>query len=381
MTGLTDAGFVPARLDEIRSDLEDAFRVAFGNNVQVSATSVFGQIIAIMAERYADLWEQSELVYSSAYLNGATGAALDDLLAIVGGARPGPTFSIVTLTLGGTPATSVPAGSIFADAEGIQWITDATAIIGGGGTVDVEASPALEGPIVGLSGTITEIVTPVAGLTSVTNALDADVGRFAYSDAQARSLTQQLARSGGGSSLEGLRALLLRLDDVTEVAIAENTSDVPDVDGRPGHSFEAVVRGGDDQSIADLIWSAKPAGIETVGTEASVVVDAAGDNQDVNWSRPVEIDIYIEVTYSTGDGFPLDGEDLIEAAILEYGDSFTVGKDVIPFEFIQRIEVPGITDLFLAVGLSASPINDTPLVISRTQLAVFDSSRTTFIVV
>lgn len=373
---LSAAGFVPRTLDEIRTELEAAFRAAFGDNVQIGASSVFGQIIGIMAERFADLEALTQLVYSSAFVDGATESSLDDLAALLAVVRPAATYSTVTLTLGGTPTTAIAAGSIAEDAEGIQWITQALATIGGGGTVDVEARPANTGPIVGRAGTINTIATPIAGWSTVTNALDADVGRAVASDSELRTLIRLTARAGG-SSLEGLRAQLLRLDGVTEVEIAENASHFPDADGRPPHSFEAVVIGGDDQEIADQIWYAKPAGIQTVGTETVVVVDAAGDNQDVNFSRAVEVEIWIEVDYTPGDGFPADGEDQILEALLDYGNTYLVGQDVLAIRLLQRIEVEGLDAMTIRIGTSANPLNDNPIRISRTGRAVLDSSRIT----
>jgi uncharacterized phage protein gp47/JayE len=374
---LSAAGFVPRTLDEIRTELEAAFRAAFGDNVQIEASSVFGQIIAIMAERFADLEALTELIYSSAFVDGATGSSLDDLAALMATVRPAATYSTVTLTLGGTPATAIVAGSIAEDAEGIQWITQALATIGGGGTVDVEARPATTGPIVGRAGTITTIATPIAGWSTVTNALDADVGRAVASDSELRTLIRLTARSGGGSSLEGLRAQLLRLDGVTEVEIAENASFFADSDGRPPHSFEAVVIGGTDQEIADQIWYAKPAGIQTVGTETVVVVDAAGDNQNVNFSRVVDVNVWIEVDYTPGDGFPSDGAAQILEALLDYGDTFLIGQDVLAIRLLQKIEVEGLDDMEIRIGTAVNPLNDNPIRISRTQRAVFDSSRIT----
>jgi uncharacterized phage protein gp47/JayE len=377
MSGLTSAGFVPKRLDEIRDELEASLKAALGANLQVGADSVVGVLIGIFAERESDLWELMERLFSAGTLGGATESALDDLAALVGVVRPGPTRSVAVLTLGGTPAASIPAGSTSTDANGISWIHDDTVILDGGGAGTTTASPSEVGPIEGASGTINEIGTPVTGWTTVTNAEDADLGRLAYSDSALRTLIRLTNRTGGGATADGLRALLLRLDDVTEAEVIWNDSDYPDTDGRPGHSFEAVVRGGDDQQIAETIWSAKPNGIATFGDETDVVVDAAGDNQNVNWSRPEDVNVYVEIDYTPTDGFPEDGEALIEEAILDYGSSFVLGQDVIAFQIVQHIEVPGILDLEIRIGKLASPSTDSPITITRKQLADFDSSRIT----
>ncbi len=384
MSGLTSAGFEAKRLDDIRTELEADFRDAFGANVQIDPQSVFGQIIGIMSEREASIWELAELTYNSGFLTTASGAALDQLGALAGVSRPPAVFSQVTLHLSGTNGTNVPSGSRASDPDlDIEWITQSTVVIGPTG-VDVLARPATAGAIVGLAGTIDNIVTPISGWTGVTNALDATVGREAYNDAAYRNLIHLTMRSGGGSTVDGMRALLLRVglggaNPVTEVAVVENATDLPDIDGRPSHSFEAVVRNGTDAEIAAMIWAAKPAGITMVGSSSMVIVDSAGDNQTIYFSRPTDRNIWVDVAYEPGDGFPTDGQALIQAAILSYGGTFVMGKDVFSIQIAQQIEVPGLESMAIEVGIAASPSADR-VIIPRTHLARFDSSRIVFTV-
>lgn len=376
--GLTADGFLLMRLEDVRADLEDALRTELGQNIQLDATSVLGQIVGVMCERFADLWELQEQVYASAYLNGASGAALDDLLALAAIARLAATFSVVTLTLGGTNGTPIPAGSVVADPElNVQWTTLTDATISGG-TATTTAQASTTGAIQGLAGTITEIRSPITGWTSVANAADAVLGRDVQSDASARTTFKTMMRAAGGNSPDGLAALLLRLDGVTEAVIIENEHIYEDSDGRPPKSFESVVRGGDDQEIADTIWSGKPAGIETTGSETTAVLDTAGASHDVQWSRPSDTEIYMVVNYATETGFDEDGEAQILAAILDLASSFVVGQDVVPFKFIQHIEVENIAELSIFVGTSPGPVSDDPVVIAKNALAQFDSSRITF---
>ena len=379
--GLTTQGFNPARLEDVRTALEDAFKAEFGQNIRVDDQSVNGQLIGIFAEVFADLWEAAEDTYSAAYIGSAVDQSLDDLVALAGISRLGATFSSVIMTLTGTPTTPVPAGTIFRDPiSGVRWVTAADATIGGGGTTTVNASPESSGPVIGLAGTITEIVTPVTGLDSVTNQLDATVGRTAETDAALRTRFILSFRIGGGSSVEAIRAVLLNLDDVSEAFVIENPSDIVDAEGRPPHSVEAVVRGGDEQEIIDAIWLAKAAGIEAFGTNvAGFAVDSQGDNQAIGFTRPTEIDIWIEVEYEALDTAPLDIEALAQAEILEFGSGFTTGQDVLPFRFIQNIETFGFQTMTFKVGLAPNPPFDDPLVISTRQLADFDSSRIAFV--
>lgn len=378
--GLTLDGFNPMRLQDVFDQLADDLRAQWGQNIRTDDRSVIGQLIGVFAERLGDLWAESENVYAAAYLHSATGAALDDLVALAAIARREATLSLVTLSLSGTNGTLIPAGSIVRDPETLErWVTLADATIAAG-VATTTANPERTGPVIANASTLTEIVTPISGWTSVTNPLDAERGRDQESDAALRARFLLTMRIGGGSAVEAIRASILRLESVLECLVIENES-IEVVDGMPPKSFECVVRGGTDQEIVNAIWFGKPAGIETTGNTSGTALDSVGDPHTVEFTRPSERAIYMIVRYTPLSEFEDDGEAQIEEAILDFASTFTVGKDVISFEFVQHIEVPNIEDLEILIGFMAGPTDDATLAIARREIATFDSSRITFEVV
>ena len=244
------------------------------------------------------------------------------------------------------------------------------------------------GPIEALSGTLTEIVTPVSGWASVTNAEDADEGRNTETDEELRTRRAQSLQVAGSGTVESIRARLREVTNVEDAFVIENRTDSTDGSGRPSHSFEVVVAGGLDQDIADTLWEHKPAGIETYGTENINVTDSQGNTQVINFSRATEIYMHVKVTYTkyTEETFPSDGESQIEDNVLEYGQTHSIGEDVIVQRFFGPIfEVPGIATVTVEIATSAtaggSPgaYQTTNLAISQTETAVFDSSRITIV--
>lgn len=378
--GLTAVGFNPKRLTDIRAELDAEIRAAFGNNTRTDDESVIGVLTGIVAEQLAYAWEEMERAALVAHVLGAAGTYLDDLVGLANIQRLGATYSEATLTLTGTPSTAVPAGSQVRDSSGTVWTTTALATIGGGGTTTVTARPDSTGPIRALAGTLTEIVTPVSGWSSVTNAADATLGRTQESDAALRVRFLGAFRSTNGSSDEAIRAALLRVSGVTEALVISNRSDITDSEGRPPHSVECIVAGGDDQAVADAIWAAIPAGIQPYGTtESDSVTDSAGDTQTVLWTRPSDLNIYFEVHYSVLPSAPADVEALVQAELLAYGASFLIGQDVVPLEFIQRVETTGLRTFELRTGTASSPTAEAEVSVSRRQRADFDSSRIAFV--
>jgi hypothetical protein len=91
--------------------------------------------------------------------------------------------------------------------------------------------------------------------------------------------------------------------DVLQAFVIENETDVTDGFGRPPHSFEVIVVGGDDQEIGQTIFDTKPIGINTYrvpGADGRTVqvTDSQGTVHDINFSRGNDIRMYtiIDVT-------------------------------------------------------------------------------------
>ena len=54
MAGLTSAGFEAKTLADIQAEIEADFKASFGASIDVTAQSVFGQLIGIISEREAE---------------------------------------------------------------------------------------------------------------------------------------------------------------------------------------------------------------------------------------------------------------------------------------------------------------------------------------
>lgn len=372
--GLTADGFVPKTLQVLKTELEDRWRTEFGQNADVSAESPDGQLIGIMAERLASVWEQLLAVYQAGNVGSAIGAALDEKAALAGITRREAQASTVTVTLHGTNGTVVPAGTVIRIADTLTRWTLATGTIGVGGTVDVLATAEETGVIQALSGSTWEIVNAVTGLTSVTNALDADLGSDRETDS---ILRQRIRRDQQAVSpvLNAIRKAVENLDGVFEVEVFENALDFEDAEGRPPHSFEVIVRGGDSTEIAESIWALKADGIRTYGLTSANVTDALGQIVPVYFTRPSDVDVYVTAEITADSAFPADGVAQVEAAILAYESKVRTGADIVGFKIVQAIDVEGIHDLTLYLGTSANPSLSLPISIGDREIAAFDSSR------
>lgn len=474
--GITPQGFVRKRLADIRPELISQFEAEFGS-IDVSAGSVFGVIIGIMAKEFADEWELLEAVYFSLYPSSADGTSLDNVGDFTGVKRLAATQTIGVIQATGDLGTAINIGAVFSVVNvgdrftvsdnrtinaatavrvliDIDTVTDSinydvtinisTSTFNSGigatkesiaaglvaqillspeninaidnldGTFFVESPdftvefaailtaemvfitatnnvPVIAeqfGKIQGLADTVTVIETPLSGLNSVNNDLDFTVGREIETDTEFRIRRSASLQVTGAGTVEAIRSRLLQVIGVTAAFVEENDTDIIDGDGRPPHSFESIVAGGDDQDIADLLWLIKPAGIQTTGTETIPVIDSQGGTHNILFSRATEIFLHVRITLTLTpeETYPVNGDQLVADNVLAYGQTSTIGVDVYVQRFYAPVyEVQGIATALIEIA--TSPLAGDPpgafqtvnLPISNTEVAVFDSGRITVI--
>jgi len=323
--GVTTTGFVIKRLAIIKAEIETALKSAtsWGTAVNLSADGPLGQLIGLFAEREALIWELAQAVYDAMYPDSAAGAALDNVCAMIGVERRSSSRSVVTLTCTGTPGTTIGVDKYISTVPGSnRFYTSVASVIGVGGTVEVVCYSDELGPIAASANTLTDIITKVTGWTSCANAKDAVLGDDTEIDYNLRLRRLQSLQVGGKSTVGGMYANLLQnIDGVEQVSVIENDTDSIDSDGRPPHSIECVVKGGDDTEIAELIWSLKPAGIQTCGTSDDVVTETVTDDEgyghDVTFSRPSDINIWVHIEINVdGSEFNVGSDQKVKVKIL-----------------------------------------------------------------
>jgi len=392
--GLTVDGFVPKTLDIIQSEVDAALKSALGSQINTLPQSVLGQLKNIFAERETLLWELAEAIYNSQYPASAEGTSLDNVAALTGLTRLPATNSTVTVTLTGTQGTVIPTGTVFSVSGNttVKFATNEEVIIGASPT-DAACTATATGELVANAGTLTVIDNPIAGLTSVTNAEDAVIGRDLETDAEFRIRRNNRLQISLAGPLEAIRSALLELNEdetkpeLESVILFENYTNVEDAAGRPPKSFEAIIyqAGGvisRDQEIANVIFAAKPAGIETYGTVTKTVADSQGFDHTIKFSRPVETNIYLELDLTVTDDYPLDGDDQVKAAMVAWGNALGAGQDVIVYPALmgQLLTISGIIDVVVRIGTAPNPTLDDNIDIDDgsggdVELSRWDTSR------
>lgn len=390
--GVTPTGFNRPSDDEIRAEVVQRARDIYGP-INTGPESGIGQQIAAQVERESLIWSAMEAVYLSQYPDSAAGRSLDGAVQLTGVTRLGATRTIVLVELEGTPGTVIPEGSQMSTGDGDVFELVNQQTLDGTGQASGQARALEAGPVLALAGTLVNIDTPVSGWDSVNNPDDGETGRAVETDPELRSRRLQSLSVTGAGTVEAIRARLLQqVEDVTAVTIIENRSDDVDSDGRPPHSFETVVSGGVDEDVANLIWLAKPAGIETHGDITVIVTDSQDEPQPISFSRPVLVYIWVRVTITpNGVGSWPGDANATEAAtdaIVEAGSQLGVGDNVIFQSLFGPVydAVPGIESLSIELAATSDP-NTPPgsyaaenLTVGANELAAFLDDRVEVII-
>ena len=397
-TGLQTQGIA-----EIKSELETKFRDTFGENVNVTPNSVFGQQIGIHAEREALVQAQILAVYNSLDPDNATGVTLDQRSALTGTFRkPATKSKSASFQVNGTDTTIIDNGKriellqtqeVWVVVDGPYEIGDVTT-----GLVQVTCEAEETGPKVFQTTPTTgwSILTPVAGWDSVETTADIDP-EDTGSDVEGEGLLRQRRIDEllfQGNDIDAIRAAVGAVLGVVAVAVFDNTSCVAPLDGIPPGAFEVVVDGGVDADIAVAIFSNKPPGAESFGSSGPFPqTTSEGQIIDIFLTRPTDIDIDVEINAtSTGAEFPfpVNGDALIAAAaLIAFNTDADIGRDIFPPKYVSVVfvavkDADGNDTIITAEVLMRTgidPFATTPIVISLRERADFDSANITVTVI
>lgn len=365
----TDAGISIQSFEEIRDELAAAFTnpsTGIHPDLDTSDDSLFGRLIALLADREANLQQQILAVYADTTV-GATGVALTRLAQLTGTIRRPATFSTVTLSV--VLTAPLPAGARVSDASG-SVVFETLATINTTGSVQARALD--PGPVVAPANTLTRRVSSSAGLsgwTSVTNPTGAVVGSAEETDGELRLRRVTELNESADASISAIATGVRGVEGVVSLGTVNDTA---------LHEFEVIVYGptADSDEIAQAIWDNAPAGIAAVthgGTpDTGNAVDSEGVTHAIAFTRATEVNIYTQVDLLHNDQYPSDGDDQVAAAITTSMSGRGVGVDVVQSRLYSAVySIPGVVDVSnLYIGTSPGPTLEDNITIGYDEVAV-----------
>lgn len=242
------------------------------------------------------------------------------------------------------------------------------------------------------AGVLTVMPDSPNGVEEVTN----PEGTSGGEDKEADDDFRARAKSELGDGIRGTqKAIIERLEAksyVHSVSVIENDSSSTDGDGRPAHSFEAVVQTDSDHydEVAQVILDTKGTGYESAGgfsgtsrTESADLPN--GQTKDITFSTPTEVTLNADIDLTKDNTYA--GDDQVRDNLVRYtGGTLSaggsedgelgVGDDVIYNQVMAAVAgTQGVVDVTnLEIDSTATPTGTSNITISDTEIATADAS-------
>ena len=241
-------------------------------------------------------------------------------------------------------------------------------------------------------GELDTIAVGVSGWNSVYNYAAGEPGEDLESDESLRLRRAIAAKSRKARATDpAIELALLDVQGVSSAIVKSNRGFITDDEGVPGKAFVSLVVGGNDNDIAKCIYENQPAGIQSYGNTSVNITDSHGIEQQISFSRPTPVYLWVKVTYSLYDEEAFPGQGAVKDALVEWAEKeYTLGKDIISTRINQGLyDVPGIGVATCAVAVTDSPDTapssasyetDKRLPVSFFSYAALEGDRISFVV-
>jgi len=352
--GVTDAGFVVKDYAAIKASMEAKIREVFGTDVDLSDSTLDGQLLQSVGVSLAELWQALEAVYDAGYLNTSRKNNLDAIAVVQGVTRKPATAAIGTVRFSRTEtsgtAYAIAAGTRVATADGslIYQTTEDGTLLAGSLFVDIPVvctAPGSAGNVT--TGVITVMLDTVAGIETVTNITAMTDGTDAESDAMLRYRTR-IPTSAAKATLIAMERALAAVTGVVDVLITEDTDH---------HTVTCYVLGGTDADLNAAIAATRPCGIIA------------------SLARPASVPVAVTTTVLKSTTITSDAVTAnVRAALAAYFAGVSISKDVSYSDIIRVIA--NVTGVENVNALTASSGSTTLDALGET-LAIADNSIAT----
>lgn len=373
---LTELGYTRRTYDEIVDDKIERAQELFGEDIETDETTPLGKFIRINAYDQALAEEEAEAIYYARFPNTATGISLDRLCAFAGISRNSAEPAQYKIRAKGEAGKIIPFGFLVGTESELNYYCTADTEIGEDGTCEFTAECTTAGTDGNVSASdINIIVNPSADVEEVCGISVVKAGVDVESDYSLRQRFNEAKEGQGSCNENSIKTALLRVPTVASASVIVNESDTEDSSGRPPHSFECFISGGEkyQEEIAKAIYEKKPIGIKTFGTQSCMIIDEGGYSHIINFSHTSNLDVTVNIKIKTNTDFnTVTGIDEIKDNIITYINGLGVGSDVILSSLYGKVHaVVGVSEVTeLLLGSDGSGLSTDNVTVSEWEIAV-----------
>jgi len=338
---ITSTGTVLPDTATVRSEVAQEFKDVFGPDLDTDPSTIQGRLIDLETNARISVIRNNCNLANQINPDLAEKNFLDSVCALSGVTRDGAEASIVDCDLSGVDGTFIPAGTLIADDDGVEWSLSSPVTIDATGTVRGQFTATTTGPISAAAGTITIIVSGPLGLETVTNPNPASVGKNEDNDFELRAARKSKIALNANRDALAIISKVSAVAGVKSLSFRENLTDLPIViDGKTliSHSTYIVVDGGLDLEIANAYYQSRSGASGFNGdTKQEIIDDVSLQKITIQFDRPTLKPKQVRITVSVGSGSqPTDD---IKNDLLSYADTqaFGVGVDISSFNLATHV--------------------------------------------
>ena len=350
-------------LNDVFEFLSAQYKLIYGDDIILDADTPDGQLISIISKLNADAQAALLQIYNSFDPDNAVGVELNKLIKLSAMTRTPASKSTVSIDLTASTTIALDSNYTVVDELGQNWIIQTAQSINAGVTA-VIFEGAEFGSVQALATTINARGTILTQITNVNNPLAATVGRDEETDVELRQRRNRSLEKPTYSTVGGLLARLLEVENVTDALVYENATNIDDVVlPLVANTLWCIVESGLDSDIFEAIAKEKTAGAglkgSVVGTYEESFLRSNGTTRihthPIKFDRPTIAEIYIKLDVTPKIALDVIDTDLIKTKLTE--KIFTINEDLTITELYSYIYQAG--DNFYANNVTASTDNIT----------------------
>lgn len=400
-----DGSFRRKHVDDLQESIKNGLKRRAGEDIDLEQGSPAKQIVDMLSDELAEQWEVEEENYYTTYYKDAFGEQLDKLISLAGFSRIRRRVATGEVVFSTSSAnltdTVIPEGQEVATPETetrplITFQTTESATLDSGETsvtVPIRAQEPWESDIdeewLGVetnvsSNSVTSIVNPISGIDSVSNPVavgdnesDFVVGRDRETDAELKLRYENSLAEGGVSTVEAIESNVYNSDKgIVSVTVEE----VRDEDIGYGPEVTVLAPGVSDDVIAQSVFDSRAGGLESFGDDVGVAERTDGRTVEERFNRATRSTVHVDVSLTTSDTFPTDGEESIVNRIIRYiGGVATdeinypgleIGESVIYDQIFRRVmETQGVIEADMSIGLDPANLSSSNIAIDVLEAA------------
>lgn len=385
----TDKGVIAPPTSEIKKDVQSLFVTAFGEGLNLDDSTPQGYLIDGITNIIAN--KNAAMLYlvnqfNPSFARGIWQDALGNLYFLQ---RKSATPTIVQCVCTGLPGTVIPGLDNSTGAAQVQngdgdiFVCTSTGTIPASGNITLQFQSAALGEIPAPANTVNRIYRQIQGWDTVSNPAAGVLGtnqesRSDYENRRKNSLA--LYETG---SREAVYSRVFNVPNVTDVVVENDSSESATIQGVTlvRNSIYVIVNGGDNTEIAQAIRNSKSGGCATNG-EISVLLP--GTYIPIQFGRPQNTNVYVQVTLDVDEDTPENFEELIKNAIVanfngsDNSSGITIGQTIYASRFYCPLMALGLNVVSIKISKDNSTWEDS-LSFNLNQLPVTDAANITVV--